>query len=103
MAVGGQLALVGGRVLANPGTGRILPANVLIAGERIVAVGPDAPPPGARAIDARGLTGLIDLHTHPPTPRAMTLYAQHGVTSVRFAGTPLGVAARLRERVSSGV
>ncbi|HYU17398.1 MAG TPA: amidohydrolase family protein [Chloroflexota bacterium] len=106
MAVGGQLALVGGLVLADPGTGQILPANVLIAGERIVAVRPDAPPPGARVIDARGLTvlpGLIDLHTHPPTPRAMALYAQHGVTSVRFAGTPLGVAARLRERVSSGV
>jgi hypothetical protein len=37
-----------------------------------------------------------------PTPSAITLYVQQGITSARFAGTALGVIAALRARVASG-
>jgi len=51
-------------------------ANVLLRGERIVSVGSEAPPPGARTVDGAGrwlVPGLIDGHTHlaevPGVPR----------------------------------
>ena len=97
----GTIALVGGRVLR----GRELwAAAVLIEGERIVRVDDGVPLPGARVLDVTGLTvvpGLIDVHTHPTTPAAMAVYVRAGITSVRFAGTPLGAAADLRRRVAS--
>lgn len=42
-------------------------ANVLLRGERIVSVGAEPPPPGAKTIDGTGrwlVPGLIDGHTH---------------------------------------
>jgi hypothetical protein len=99
---GARLALVGGRVL---GLDRTQIANVVIQGERIASVGQGPPPGDARVVDVAGLTvlpGLIELHTHPPTAPAMALFVRQGITSVRFAGTPLGAAAGLRGRVVSG-
>jgi dihydropyrimidinase len=58
----------GGRVVGADGE---YDADVLIAGERIVAVGAVDPPPGAAVIDAGGclvLPGLIDNHTHLSMP-----------------------------------
>jgi hypothetical protein len=96
------VAVTGGHVLND---GQLRLANVLIDGERITRVDGAAPPQNARIVDATGLTvvpGLIDVHTHPPTPAAMATYVRAGVTSVRFAGTSLGAAAGLRARVASG-
>ena len=96
------IALVGGRVLEGR---QLRTTSILIEGERIARVDGGAPPPGARILDVAGLTvvpGLIDVHTHPTSPAAMAHYVRAGVTSIRFAGTPLGAAADLRRRVASG-
>ncbi|HEY4096925.1 MAG TPA: dihydropyrimidinase [Baekduia sp.] len=58
----------GGRVVSADGE---YDADVLIAGERIAAVGDVAAPPGATIVDATGcrvLPGLIDNHTHLSMP-----------------------------------
>jgi predicted amidohydrolase YtcJ len=63
-------AFVGGTVIDGTGTQPIPEAAILIAGERIVAVGPAAEteiPDGATVIDAGGtwiIPGLIDAHVH---------------------------------------
>lgn len=60
--------LRGGRVVSADGE---YDADVLIAGERIVAVGEVAPPDDATVIDVSGcyvLPGLIDNHTHLSMP-----------------------------------
>jgi dihydroorotase len=47
------------------------PADILISGGLIAAIGPDAGAPGAQAVDAAGLIalpGLVDLHTHLREP-----------------------------------
>jgi Amidohydrolase family len=97
-----SIALVGGRILDGP---ELRATTALIEDERIRRVDGGAPPAGARRLDVTGLTvvpGLIDVHTHPTSPAAMAVYVRAGVTSVRFAGTPLGAAAELRRRVTSG-
>ena len=62
-------AVVGGRILDGYGGPPIENGVILITGERITAVGPASAitvPPGARVIDANGMTvmpGLIDMHS----------------------------------------
>jgi amidohydrolase family protein len=104
-----RLAITGGRVLVGgpsgfgpEGGGR---ATVLIEGDRITRVDEAPAPADARVLRADGLTvlpGMIDVHTHVPSPAAMALFVRHGLTSVRFAGTPPGVVAALRQRVNAG-
>lgn len=51
--------------------GRFAQADLLVAGERIAAVGEGIEAPGARTIDARGLyllPGLVDVHVHLREP-----------------------------------
>ncbi len=70
----GTVAITGARVLtmAGDGAGAIDNAVIVIAGDRIVSVGPAASTPvpaGARVIDATGKTimpGLVDAHAHGP-------------------------------------
>lgn len=109
MATAERLAIVGGTVLRGgqdgfgPDAGQAL--TVLIEGERIVGLSPEPPPAGVRALDAAGATvlpGLVELHTHVPSPLAMALYVQHGITSVRFAGTALGAVPAIRGAIASG-
>src|SRR5688572_26728458 len=64
------LALVGGQVIDGFEGPPIHDGAVLIAGERIVAVGPRAQvavPPGTPVIDTSGMSvlpGLMDMHVH---------------------------------------
>ena len=58
----------GGTVIDQDGARR---ADVLVVGERIVAVGPDLDPSGATVIDAGAcyvIPGAIDVHTHFDLP-----------------------------------
>jgi imidazolonepropionase-like amidohydrolase len=90
----GGILIRNGRIF--DGTGAPAQAgNVLIRGERIVAVGPKVRPErGTRVIEARGLTlipGLHDLHTHLRSPgfsapddlgKAYASHLSYGVTTV---------------------
>jgi imidazolonepropionase-like amidohydrolase len=54
-----MLDVVSGQILRN--------ATVIVQGDRITAVNPPSPPPGAQSIDLGDVTllpGLIDMHTH---------------------------------------
>jgi dihydroorotase len=112
--------LTGGRVI-DPASGRDGVADVLLAGGKVVAVGPEAPgqaPDGVERIDASGLVvcpGLIDLHVHLREPgqsaketvaTGTAAAAQGGFTSVVCMPntTPAidnaGTVAFIRERAA---
>jgi len=89
--------------------------NVLVRGDRIVAVGPAARAPrGSRVVDARGLTlipGLHDLHTHlrapgfdapDDLPKAYAGYLLNGVTAVNEFSVSAEMIAPIREMIASG-
>ena len=89
--------------------------NVLIRGDRIVAVGRAARAPrGSRVVDARGLTlipGLHDLHTHmrapgfdapDDLPKAYAAYLVNGVTSVNEFSVSPEMLAPIREMTRPG-
>lgn len=84
--------------------------SVLIEGDRIAAVGPDAEfgeQPAAEVVDAGGLTlmpGLIDCHVHiGHSPEEMApLYPRFGVTTVRDTGGNLEQLVALRDRLAAG-
>lgn len=89
--------------------------NVLIRGERIVAVGPDVRPErGARLIDGRGMTlmpGLHDLHTHLRSPgfsapddlgKAYAGHLSYGVTTVNDFSVSGEMLEPIREMTGPG-
>lgn len=106
--------IAGARVF--DGTGRAAAVrNVLISGDRIVAVGRDLPiPADAVRIDARGKTlipGLHDLHTHlrspavnapEDLPKAWAGYLLAGVTSVNDFSVSGEMIAPIRAMTASG-
>ena len=109
------VAIRGVRVV--DGTGK--PAwtgNVLLAGDRIQAAGPDVQIPAeATVVDGAGKTvmpGLFDLHTHLPYssvsgvrsdwPKNLAAYLLSGVTTVADFGTYGETFAPMRELLSQG-
>jgi imidazolonepropionase-like amidohydrolase len=89
--------------------------NVLLRGDRIVAVGAAVRAPrGSRTVDARGLTlipGLHDLHTHlrapafdapDDLPKAYAGYLVNGVTSVNDFSLSPEMFAPVREMTAPG-
>ena len=121
------LAVAGGRVLDGYGGPPIENGVILIAGERIAAVGPAsavAIPNGVRVIDANGMTvmpGLIDMHVHlqilghgdykrwndlygtRTADLVMPIAAQQllsaGVTTARDLGAPLEDIMSVKRRI----
>lgn len=105
-----SLALVG-VVPLDPTTGRAgEPVNVLLAGKKILAIGPAeevAIPPDATRVEATGkflLPGLWDLHTHLALldEHAPPLLVTQGVLGVRDLGGEQGSIERLRARIEAG-
>jgi len=124
------LALVGGQVLDGYGGQPIRDGVVLIAGERIVAVGPAseiAVPEGVERISTEGMTvlpGLADMHVHlmilghadyrhwdltymprfrdEIMPIAAKQLLTSGVTTVRDLGARLEDILPVRERIAKG-
>jgi imidazolonepropionase-like amidohydrolase len=89
--------------------------DVLVSGDRIVAVGPAlSAPKGSRIVKARGLTlipGLHDLHTHlrspafdapDDLPKAYAAYLVRGITTVNDFSVSGEMLAPIREMVASG-
>jgi imidazolonepropionase-like amidohydrolase len=124
------LALVGGQVVDGY-EGRPIPDGVvLIAGDRIVAVGPRsavAVPAGVQVIDTRGMTvlpGLADMHVHlmivghgdyehwdktyrprfkkEIMPAAAKQLLRSGITFARDLGAPLEDSIEVRDRIARG-
>jgi imidazolonepropionase-like amidohydrolase len=97
------------------GTGApAVPADVLVSGDRIVAIGPRLRAPrGARIVDARGMTllpGLHDLHTHLRSPglggpddlgKAYAAQLVHGVATAVDFSTSGEMIAPIREMTAS--
>lgn len=90
-------AIVGGRVIDGTGGAPMSDAVVLVAGERITAVGPRARvqvPQGATTVNAAGKTvipGLIDVHCHLNQPeevmrKLLPVALNWGVTTIRMVG-----------------
>jgi imidazolonepropionase-like amidohydrolase len=126
-AQGVTLAVTGGRILDGYGGPPIENGVILIAGERITAVGPAsavAIPNGARVIDANGMTvmpGLIDMHVHLQIlghgdykrwndlygtrnadlvmPIAARQLLSAGVTSARDLGAPLDDIIAVKKKI----
>jgi imidazolonepropionase-like amidohydrolase len=124
------LALVGGQVIDGYEGPPIRDGVVLIAGERIVAVGPRDQvqvPPGTTVIDTRGMSvlpGLMDMHVHlmilghsnyehwdttymarfqdEIMPAAARQLLMSGVTAVRDLGAPLEEILEVKRRIDSG-
>lgn len=105
-----DLAIVGAIPL-DPSTGETgAPSTVLIAGDRIVAIGPTesvAVPAGATRVYAAGeylIPGLWDLHTHLAMldDHAPRLLVTQGVLGVRDMGAVPEKIEALRARVESG-
>ena len=104
----------GARVFDGSGAPAIV-ENVLIRGDRIVAVGTKIKVPGdARVINARGLTltpGLHDLHTHLRSPaydapddlgKSWAGYLVNGVTSVNDYSVSGEMLQPIREMTAPG-
>jgi imidazolonepropionase-like amidohydrolase len=117
-----RTVIVGGNVIDAVADGS-RQADVVIEGDRIVAVSPEArPAPSDRVIDVNGaflLPGLWDAHTHlesrvrPPDPSIadVTLrYADQarqgleaGVVAVRTGGVPHFIDVSLRNAIQEGL
>lgn len=121
------MAVTGGRILDGYGGPPIENGVILIAGERITAVGPASAvqiPNSARVIDANGMTvmpGLIDMHVHLQLlghgdykrwndlygkrnadlvmPLAAKQLLNAGVTSARDLGAPLEDIMNVKRRI----
>jgi imidazolonepropionase-like amidohydrolase len=88
---------------------RMMPhTTVVISGNRITAVGPDASvkiPSGAQVIDAAGkslLPGLWDMHVHIQPNEDGMLHLSAGVTSARDMGNDTANVLDLRKRFDAG-
>jgi imidazolonepropionase-like amidohydrolase len=106
-----SIAIVGGAVVDPDADAQPQRANIVIRGDRIVAVGRDvAPPRGARILDAGGkflLPGLWDMHAHlnalTDIGQAPERYVGHGVLAVRDCGGYLDPLLALRRDIAAGV
>lgn len=104
---GGGLAIRNAR-LFDAETGTVKPGTtVVVSGNRIQAVGPDAEvkiPEGIEVVDAKGRTlvpGLWDMHTHLGDDDGM-FHLQAGVTTVRDLANDIDKLQELRREWDSG-
>lgn len=124
------LAITGGRIIDGTGAAPIVDGVVLVEGNTIRAVGPEAEidiPEGAKRLDANGMTvmpGLIDVHVHYDIvghsdydhwfatyedrmrtdifPAAASAMLSAGVTSARDLGSDIENIFWLKEQIESG-
>jgi imidazolonepropionase-like amidohydrolase len=102
------LAIRNVTVLPMSGTAPLERVTVVVAGDRITAVGPTAQiPSGAHVLDGTGrflVPGFIDMHVHLSKARAsaMGLLVLNGVTTVRDLGGDYEELVRWRQDVRAG-
>jgi len=112
----GLVAYVGARIVTMEGDQVIENGSILVDGERIVAVGPEASvsvPSGARIVDVTGTTivpGWIDIHAHMWAPWGVQrqqpweyeVNLAYGVTTTRDPQTMTPDVFGYADRVASG-
>jgi imidazolonepropionase-like amidohydrolase len=104
----GVFALSGGALIDGRGGPSLKDATVIVAGSRIVAVGPRSEikiPVGAGYIDARGKTilpGLWDMHTHYTQVEMGPAYLAAGVTAARDCGNDMDFILPVRGAINKG-
>jgi imidazolonepropionase-like amidohydrolase len=102
----GDVAVVGATAIPMDREGTLPGTTVLIRGDRIVAVAPDAEvdTTGATIVDGKGkwlLPGLADMHVHFWSKADLDLFLLQGVTTVRnLFGSPEHV--RWRDAIARG-
>ncbi len=103
MEAAATLALVNGTLIDGTGADPVPDAVILIANDKILAVGSQKTiplPVGVRTIDLAGATilpGFINAHVHRGFNKAnLQAWAQGGVTTVRDEGTSTGQVAGLK-------
>ncbi len=104
------IAILGGAVVDPDAEVPAQRADVVIRGDRIVAVGRDvAPPRGAQVVDASGkylLPGLWDMHAHfaalTEVGQAPEHYVSYGVLATRDMGGDLDTLLALRRDIRNG-
>jgi imidazolonepropionase-like amidohydrolase len=103
-----QLLAIAGGTVVDVVRGRTIPnAVVLLAGERILKVGPAASTPipqGARVIRAEGKTvlpGLWDMHAHFQQAEWGPAYLAAGVTTVRDCGNEFSYINAVQQAIDS--
>lgn len=103
------IAILGGTIVDPDAEVPSRRANVIIRGDRIVAVSPHvAPPRGAQVIDAGGkylLPGLWDMHAHfaalTEVGQAPEHYVSYGVLATRDMGGDLDTLLALRRDIAT--
>jgi imidazolonepropionase-like amidohydrolase len=116
----GAIVFRGATVIDGTGRPPIVSASILVSGDRIAAVGPDAAvtvPPDARVIDARGRTiypGLADLHVHLQGGwdgeradylnfrRYLDSLLYNGVTTVLDTGNSMAFITQIKQEINAG-
>jgi len=109
----GRTVIHAGRLWDGVGTTLRQDVDIVVEGNRIVSVAPhSAHEPGARVVDASGLTvmpGLIEPHLHPLTlyqgaqfGQVARLMLSYGITSAQSVGGPLHQSVELREALEAG-
>ena len=116
----GTIVFRGATVIDGTGRPPVASASIVVAGDRITAVGPDAAvtvPSDARVIDARGLTifpGLADLHVHLQGGwdgeradylnfgRYLDALLYNGVTTVLDTGNSMPFITQIKEEIKAG-
>ena len=99
--------LSGATVIDGRGEPPTAGADVVISGERIVAIGPVGTiehPAGASVVDCRGkfvLPGLIDVHVHYFEWMG-ELFLAHGVTTVKDVGNDVDWIATASDEIAGG-
>ncbi|BFU42624.1 amidohydrolase family protein [Krasilnikovia sp. MM14-A1004] len=107
----GHVVIQAGALWDGVATGLRRDVDVVVDGDRIVAVEPTRPRTGVRVIDARSSTvmpGLIDAHVHWHLrgkqwgDRQGRLWLSYGVTTTRSPGDPVYQMLETREALESG-
>lgn len=99
------VAFTNANVLDVRGGTLIAGATVVVRDGKIVSVGKEGVPAGAKAIDLRGRTlmpGLIDAHTHLSSLPAASVALRSGVTTIRTAGVSFFQDVAMRELAKKG-